>query len=541
MNSSNRFVEHHSDAIDFGYSCFDRIICHGFIPQFQHEARIGTIVWFLRQQRHIEKFSRACFSRIAGDYHSWLCKYAANANIPIVEPDSTRREDSRREDFVEPYFRDLGNREGIAVILKAREPERIVSHFVKTNNIELTRRWVNLYNFYINDANCGRLFIRICPYFPFHIRFWMNGHNWLACQLQREGIAFHKRDNTFVACANPKRLQELADSFAPQHIRAAIEPWLQRLLPFFTEEERQIYRHQFFMSQMEYCHNLVFHKKEYAHRLLDRLMDANRFIGHPDKLAHVFGRQRFQPDTATGQTVIRMTKRHTPVISSGFKGTSVKQYVDHLFRTESSVYQLKDLKIRKNIDNLPRLREVLNQANERYLTVQQDVLSSYIDAGQLKELRQPTISASGRRTPGLHIDDPRLMALCEAVACFVHLAGHGTFRTKDLLPKMQKALDNPNYKLSQLRYDLSKLRGKGLVKRVEGSQDYQLTPEGYRLIAVYLKLYHRCYAPLTAGVLEPAPADNLFFNHRQTKLDRLYQAVDKAVQKLTEHLGLAAA
>src|SRR6202011_4949969 len=99
------------------------------------------------------------------------------------------------------------------------------------------------------------------------------------------------------------------------------------------------------------------------------------------------------------------------------------------------------------------------------------------DRGELQQLRQPSISASGRRVPGLHLDDPRLLAVLQAITCFAYLAGKGCFRTKDLLLDVQKALHNPQYKVSQLRYDLSKLRGKGLLLRLQGTQSYQLTPE----------------------------------------------------------------
>ena len=35
---------------------------------------------------------------------------------------------------------------------------------------------------------------------------------------------------------------------------------------------------------------------------------------------------------------------------------------------------------------------------DRYLDVQQDVLETFVDRGQLERLRQPTISPTGRRT-----------------------------------------------------------------------------------------------------------------------------------------------
>jgi hypothetical protein len=120
------------------------------------------------------------------------------------------------------------------------------------------------------------------------------------------------------------------------------------------------------------------------------------------------------------------------------------------------------------------------------------------------------------------------------------LVGKGGFRTKDLLLDVQNALANPLYTLNQLRYDLSKLRGKGLVARQPGTQRYQVSSEGYRIGIFHLKLYQQMYAPLTAAILDPVAADHAVLNSRQSKLDRLYVAVDRAVEKLAEHLAMAA-
>ena len=89
---------------------------------------------------------------------------------------------------------------------------------------------------------------------------------------------------------------------------------------------------------------------------------------------------------------------------------------------------------------MPRLRQILDTSNERYLQAQQDVLSSYLDRGQLQALRQPSLSATGRRTPGLHLDDPRLMALLQALTAFAYLVGQARFRTKELLEDVRQAL-----------------------------------------------------------------------------------------------------
>ena len=533
----NAFHRHHLPAIAFAYRCFDRLFCHALIRNLQWA---GVVVSFLRQRRQADDLSPAYFRRISCDYHSWVEAQARQAGLTIAEPPR----DVRRHDWVEPYFRALGEQPGTAVILKCRERARVaVSYPKRGNHIEMLWRYVNLYYFYLQDAQLGRLFVRLCPYFPFDAQVCLNGHEWLARQLRQEGIAFRQQDNAFVACEAPARLQELADTFGAAHILAGVEPWLGRWLPYFSAAERsQGYRHRLFVAQAEYCHNLIFHRRAALEGLFGRLLDSSRALGRPEKLAVIFGRPCFRPDTRTGQTEVKITKLHTPVLRTGFQKTSLKQYVKDktLLRTETTCNQLRDLAVPKDVKNLPKLRQVLDASNERYLDVQQDVLASYLDRGQLQQLRQPTVSATGRRTPGLRLDDPRLLAVLQALTCFVYLIGKGCFRTADLLADVQRALDNPAYKLSQLRYDLAKLRGKGLLTRIGGTQRYQLASQGYRLAVLYQKLYHRLYAPLTAGVLEPVPTDNLIANSRKTRLDRLYEAVDRALRALSKRAGIAA-
>ena len=233
------------------------------------------------------------------------------------------------------------------------------------------------------------------------------------------------------------------------------------------------------------------------------------------------------------------------MIRSEFKSTAIKQYVrDHvLLRTEGISNYTPNLGVNKSIDQLPPLRDVLHRGTERYLEVQQDVLETVVDRGQLERLQQPTVTPSGRRTPGLKLTDPRLLAVMQALVCFRFLAGLGTFRTRDLLPLVLKALATTatSYRLAQLRYDLSKLLAKGFVVKIRGSHNYHVTATGFRLCVAYLKLYHKLYAPLTAGLLEPFPDNAALPDDQRCPLDRLYAAVDQALQALCDHVGLKAA
>jgi hypothetical protein len=86
----------------------------------------------------------------------------------------------RRDDFVEPYFR-RADPDQVVVILKAREPARILTAIGKGDrwHLEYARRWVNQYNFYLLDREWGRLFVRVCAYFPFSARGRTGGGTWM--------------------------------------------------------------------------------------------------------------------------------------------------------------------------------------------------------------------------------------------------------------------------------------------------------------------------------------------------------------------------
>jgi hypothetical protein len=80
-----------------------------------------------------------------------------------------------------------------------------------------------------------------------------------------------------------------------------------------------------------------------------------------------------------------------------------------------------------------------------------------------------------------------------------------------------------------------------LVEKLPHSRRYRLLPNGYRICLVFLKLFEKIYAPLTAGLLHPYPGDRLLLAERLTQLDRLYQAVVTALDNLVSAVGLKVA
>jgi hypothetical protein len=538
----NSFYEHHEHSIRFHYRCFDRILLNGLIQPFQQPERV---IGFFDAYRRLYPVSRDTLRGIADGFQEWLKSWSAKRNVPILDAPK-----GRRDEFVEPYFKGAESDE-VVIVLKAREPARImIAIGDKVSNrwhLQIAERWVVQYNFYLNDERWGRMFVRMCPYLPFSARVCLNQHHWLANRMREEGIDFQQRSNAFMRCAKPERLQELADALTPRDLIACGQKWLACFTPFFSPQERDeaVCRHRLFFAQTEFCDNLVFHRRAALDKLEERLLDANRTIGQPNKITMIFGRKITKLHRGKLQTEIEHMDLANPVIRSHYRNGFIKQYVrDHLIlRTEASTNNVTDYGVKKAVENLPALRSTLSAINDNYLNVQQDIVETFVNRGQLRMLAQPTITETGKRIPGLKLDNPRQLALMHALVRFSHIAAASSFTTPDLLPGVRDALGSgaERYTLASLRYDLSKLRAKGLVEKLPHSRCYRLLPNGYSICLVFLKLFERIYAPLTAGLLSPIRADAKLNSQSRSQLDRLYQRVVDDLDTLIQFVGLKAA
>src|SRR2546421_739299 len=400
----NAFFQHHKDNISFHYRCFDRILLNASIQPFQQPERV---VGFFSTYRNVYPVTRNFLRDIANQYQNWVTNRSLAWDAPILDDPG-----DRRDQFMERYFR-RARPDQIVAILKAREPARILVSIGKKEtgcHLEFKSRWVNQYNFYLNDRKFGRIFF----------------------------------------------------------------------------------------AQVEYCDNLIFRRRAALDALSDRLLDANRTIGRPDKLTVIYGRRVSKYHSGKLQTTIEDLHLGNPVIRSYHQDGSVKQYVrdNLLLRTEATSNDIRWHKIGKAVENLPKVRKTLRRINENYLDIQQDILETFVDRGQLRRLCEPSLTSSGKRIPGLKLDHERQLALMQALVCFSHVAAGGTFTTREIHPKAAEALSlSPDdYKLGSLRYELSKLRAKGLVEEIPHSRRYRVLPQGYRLCVVYLKLFKKIYA-----------------------------------------------
>ena len=263
----------------------------------------------------------------------------------------------------------------------------------------------------------------------------------------------------------------MADSLTPQDLLTCGQKWLTAFTPFFSERERKEAgcQHRLFFAPVEYCDNLIFHRRVALDALGERLLDANRTIGQPNKITTIFGRKITKQYRGKLQTVIEDMDLPNPVIRSHYGNGFAKQYVrDHLaLRTEPATNNVTDYGVKKAVENLPQLRQKMSAITDNYLNVQQDILETFLNGGQLRQLAEPTVLANGKRIPGLKLDHPRLLAVMHALVGFAQIAAGNTFSTAEIHPHAVDALgcSADQYSLSSLRYDMSKLRAKKLMEK----------------------------------------------------------------------------
>ncbi len=123
------------------------------------------------------------------------------------------------------------------------------------------------------------------------------------------------------------------------------------------------------------------------------------------------------------------------------------------------------------------------------------------------------------------------------VQCVPHFSNVPVgFTTQSL---REQAVANPclgkEYALSQVRYDLGKLRAKGLIEKVPGQNRYRLTCVGLNICALLTKLRSRFFGPLLSLARWPRP-DNMF--DPTCPINRCYQSIDAALKILMAEVGL---
>ena len=220
-------------------------------------------------------------------------------------------------------------------------------------------RRVGIYYFYILDPEFGPGFIKICTYFPYPAKVWLNGHEWAKRQARHQGIGFTELANGFSSCEDPAALQAICDRFGPSDVEGFFDRWTSVIPTPFTEADRAAgYWWELSMRQVEVSRTLVFDDPRRARAFFESLVTDNVDIGRPDQVSMVFARPLRRPTNRPYRE--RIFTAGTEVhMDFSYKHSRVKQYLKEgrALRIETVINKPADLGILARLEHLPELVE----------------------------------------------------------------------------------------------------------------------------------------------------------------------------------------
>jgi hypothetical protein len=527
------------------YHCFDRIVVQGYLPLLTREEHI---VHFFRDVHGIYPITKQALRQRTQEYQQWVEAFARNHQIPIEWADdkALRAKDLKREDYVRPYGTRFERRKqfGVYFILKSLEQgptfhSRLPKYPTDDPNYRILRRTRTRYThyyFYIRDEVLGPFVLCVGSFLPFQTTYYLNGHHVIAGELQRAGIRFRKDDNAFLATSDVARLQAAADGLSPELIRKRLDYWTLVVGPKFSQQDRAAVhlRREYSLNQVEYCRNFIFRRPGSIHQIFERSCELGVFRLTADVIVQIFGVRKHKRLRGKLHTMLEKLDHGHHVLRVYCKSLVARIYEKFgtFLRVEVCVNRMKDLGLNKGLDNLPALRAKLVAVTDRLATAHADCLNVHVDFPLFQRLAHP-ITTGRTRIPGIKIHDTRMVRLMEV---FLHYGSHlAGWRTADLHQAVLEAfgLTPQAYSLTQLRYDVRKLKAHGLVQREGRTYRYRLTDKGRKVSAVFVLFHKRICGPIAHTLFDLAPIATSTAA-TAANIEAAYHHADAAIQQLVD-------
>ena len=534
------FVKLFGSLLAFVYHCFDRIVIRGYLPLL---TRPENIVHFFHEVQNIQPITKEVLRKRTDEYHAWVEAYAKKNAIAM----EWAEKGVRKKDDLQPELEKAKkqNRFGVYFVLKSMErgPSfRISSPKFPTADpnyrivVSQRSRYTHYY-FYIWDEVLGPMSLCVGSFFPFSITFWINGHHFMERELLREGVRFRKDDNAFLSVSDPQALQAAADRLNPTIIRQRLNHWSLVLGPKFSKKERAAINlnRQFSIQQVEYCRNFIFKRHFPIHQIYERSCDIGLMRLTADKVSNLFGFPLHKRLRGKLQTVLQKIDHGHHVLRAGAKNAILRMYekFSTFLRIEALSNDLKDFALKKSLDHLDAVRQKLSAVTDRFAAFEAAALNVPVEYPLFQRLALP-VTAGKTRVPGIKIQDVRMIRLMEVL---LHSATQIVgWRTADIHQAILQAFAlNPDiYTLTQLRYDIRKLKHHGLVQRVGKTYAYRLTADGNKAALLFVLFHKRVCGPLANSLFNKPPRPDL---KPATRIENAYRKADKSIDQVLQLLA----
>ena len=515
--------------------CLDRVYLNGYVPNLQVA---GQVVTFMTKHLGFPIPSPAIMEKIGTRFRRAVTAFAEGNGIPIIR----FGKGDRKVEVMGRYLRAQAKTGQSAVVAVgvAQEYQNVFASSerqspsgVPSFGFHKADRRVTCFYFYLWDTDFGPAFIKVCAYFPYPVKVWVNGHEWAKRQAAAAGIGFTSLSNGFATCEDPAALQAICDRLGPGTINVFFERWMSRLpLPLDETDRAGGYWWELSMRQIEVSRTIVFDAPRRARAFFEALVVDNLDVGRPDSVELIFtgphhtGRRPHLDCVPKTKVVTRDTE---VTVNAFYKHSRIKQYLKdgRAMRIETVVNSPDDLRCHRRLEHLDELVAKARAVNARLLDTERVGQGCVLASPAFERVALPTLTADGRRSPAIRFGDPRAMALLGALCVGLNALGFTNRSLRALVSHLLGAA----YTTSQMSYDLARLRLNGLIERLPHTNTYVLTPDGQRVAIFYTKVHDHLLRPLIAANAPPAP----------TELRQALRTIDRHIRDYADHARLKTA
>jgi hypothetical protein len=446
--------------------------------------------------------------RLAGRFARRVKAWGAANRVPVMFCKAGQRKHRIAEEYLASH--EVGV--GVFVVLAAKAPAPVWkvtrSAAGRIVNIERRREYVNHYSFHIIDPEWGHVTIKMSGHPPFGAQIILNGHEYVARQAERAGIAFSKAGNCFTAVADPACLARIADALSQEaavgRLSQVCQRWIYTACLCFgldlDEQHRSGFGYGFAVYQLEYSRNLIFADGHRMQQLFDAVVDRTRSRLDVPRIRTIFGAAR-RPCRTRKQSSLIEAAIETPtfdltVFKLNFGRLTGKAYTkgERVLRFEAIVHNTAELRCGRMIEKFPsEIVTRLAGIAERFATALDCVDTGFLGEGVLDKL--PIGSTLGATHVGGVDLNKRMRDALSAVLALAP-APHD-FTVAEFAAKVHALTGTSEaaYSVRQAAYDLRKLRGKQLVDKPGRTRRYRVRALAARTIAALLTLRDQVIGP----------------------------------------------
>ena len=541
--------DRYAELLTGSYDCVDRIVLNAFFRMGHGPG--GFRVWWRALTGSEETLDNTHVMRMAGRFSRRIHGYAKANGIPVVHCPAGER----KHELAEEYLAKTNITQGLFLILVGRAQAPVwdvsVNHHIEPKK---PMPYVNHYSFHILDPEWGHITIKISGHPPFPAQVILNGHEYVVCQARKAGISFTKEGNCFTQISDAAGLAKIADTLSGQQaigrLNQACERWIYTTCLCFAleleEQKRSGFRYQYSNYQVEYSRNLIFEIGGHMDQVFQALIDRSRVPLDLETIKTILGYQRRpryrqrKSKSAQWEVALEKATYDLTILKLHCGKLTLKIYTkgERVLRIEVVVHNTQELQCGRSLEKFPRIVVQAKEILERFMNALSCIDQCFIADSMLEEL--PTPSRVGTtKVGGIDLNKPRMRWVVEAViALCLSLSPHGF--TASELARQVRVLSNQGeseYGARRAAYDLKKLRGKEIVRRIGQTRRYQSTSSGVKAMVALVVLRNKAIKPLLAAAQDLRPSRGA---QNPRPLDRNYEIIRTAMQVVFQELGLAA-